>query len=330
MIDDFFGLELPLVTDDDDAMPSGWRYLSGGGLVRCAFSTRKPVKMGQGANRRTHSSRNYWFVEQLGRDRFESRTLNDRNTPAGDARYLSLRELISGYTPEPAYYEEHVLPAMIERESAPGKGGGRRSFDDDERARPIEEKNVRALFGMALVFLERGEADRAGELLSELAGIKAEFEGKDQHLFNEFGIALRKNHQFPEAVAFFRRALDFVEDDDHLYYNLARAHYENDDWAASLDSLVLSHRLNPGLAVARDLFEVMVGLENNPTLRRRYGKPEVPPNVASRAREVLASGTGKLRLDDRPVKVGIDIEPGRVRSGPAVGVVELKKHGSDE
>ena len=82
--------------------------------------------------------------------------------------------------------------------------------------------------------------------------------------------------------------------------------------------------------MARNLFEVMVGLEDNPRMQARYNKPEVPPHVASRARQILASGAGKLRLDEEPVKVGIDIEPGRARSGSAVGVIELKKHGSKE
>lgn len=337
MNDDFFGLELPNVTDDKDRKPSGWSYLSQGGHIKCVFSSTKPVKMGMGANQRTHNSQNFWFVEQVGRDLFEGRMINDRHVPTGDAEPIDVQDLIANYTPELAYYEELVLPAMLELEKTLDRGDehrerGRleRAQEEYERARGVEEQNVKALFGLGLIYLDRGETDRARELLNELVKIKATFAGKNQHLFNEFGIALRKNDMLPEAVEYFRRALDFVSDDENLYYNLARAHYENNDWDGCLENLVLSHRLNPDLAVARDLFEVMVGLENNAERQLRYGKPAVPPHVASRARQILAAGTGRLKLDEEPISVGIDIERGRARSGSPVGFIELKKHDKDE
>lgn len=338
MNDDFFGLELPKADGKSgEKPPSGWRYLARGGSVRCAFSATREVPMGVGANKRTHRSRTFWFVEQVGRGEFEGRMLNDRHVPSGDAVFIDLQTLVADYRPELAYYEELVLPAMLELEKTLDRGDehrerGRleRATEEYERARSIEETNVKALFGLGLIFLERGETDRARELLAELVRIKATFSGKNQHLFNEFGIALRKNGLFAEAVDFFRRGLDYVVDDEHLYYNLARAHYEKGDWDGALDNLVRCHRLNPELGVALNLFEVMVGLENNVGLQARYDKPAVPPHVAARAREILGSGSGKLRLDDGPVAVGIDIEPGRARSGPPVGVVELKRHGDKE
>ena len=337
MNDEFFGLELPTSADEGGTTPSGWRYLSRGGRIKCAFSTTKAVKMGEGVNRRTHRSQNFWFVEQVDRKRFEGRMLNDRHVPTGDAESIDVQDLVENYTPELAYYEELVLPAMLELEKTLDRGDEHRergrlenAKEEYELARGIEQQNVKALFGLGLIYLERGERDRARELLAELVKIKAAFEGKNQHLFNEFGIALRKNDMFPEAVEYFRRALDFVEDDEHLYYNLARAHYEDGDWEGALDSLVHCHRLNPELEVARNLFEVMVGLEANEGLLMRYDKPAVPPHVASRARQILAAGTGRLRLDEGPIGVGIEIERGRARSGSPVGFIELKKHGSDE
>ncbi|BDQ33756.1 tetratricopeptide repeat protein [Pseudodesulfovibrio portus] len=334
MSDDFFGLELPTSAGNGDETPSGWRYLSRGGCVKCAFSTTTAVEMGVGMNRRVHKGQNFWFVEQVDRGVFEGRLLNDRHVPSGDAETIDLQELVDGYRPELAYYEELVLPAMLELEKTLDRGDehrerGRldRARAEYERARGIEENNVKALFGLGLIYLERGETDRARDLLAELVKIKATFDGKNQHLFNEFGIALRKNRMFAEAVEYFRRGLDFVKDDENLYYNLARAHYENGEWEASLDNLIQSHRLNPQLEVTRNLFEVMVGLENNEDLQLRYGKPAVPPHVASRARQILATGSGRLRLDEGPVAAGLEIERGRARSGSPVGFVELKKHG---
>lgn len=337
MSDEIFNLELPKTfadEDGDDNTPSGWRYLSQGG-IKCVFSTSRSLKMGMGVSAATHRSQNYVFVEQVGDEEFEVRVINNRHVPASKAEPLAMEDLISDYKPEVAYYEEVVWPAMVRQKKVPGKGGDLRervrldhALAESEQTVAVDERGVKGLFGLALIYLSRGEVDRAREFLAELVNIKASFEGKNQHLFNEFGIELRKSSLFPEAVEFFQRALEFVEDDEHLYYNLARAHYENGDWNASLENLILSHRLNPELGVARNLFEVMVGLETNEALQSRFDKPPVPPNVAARARQILAAGTGRLKLDEEPIAIGI--ERGRARSGGPVGVVEFKKHGSDE
>ena len=169
MNDDYFGLELPSMADGGDAGLSGWDYLSRSGHIKCVFSNARVVKMGLSANRRTHKSRNYWFVEQVGKNRFEGRILNNRHVPTGDAEQIDLQDLVSNYTPEITYFEEIALPAMLELEKTLDRGDehrerGRldRAREEYERARGIEEMNVKALFGLGLIFLERGE-DRQGQ-----------------------------------------------------------------------------------------------------------------------------------------------------------------------
>ena len=117
------------------------------------------------------------------------------------------------------------------------------------RASTIDANVVNALFGLGLVYLNRHETDRARDLLGDLVRLKTDFEGKNQFLFNDLGIALRKSGLYPEAIAFFLRALEYVGDDENLYYNLARAHYENNDWEKCLEYLIQSHRLNPNLSL---------------------------------------------------------------------------------
>lgn len=321
------------VDDSKSRPPSGWKYLSRGGHVRCAFSSTRSIRVGMGVNVRTHDSQSFWFVEQTGPEEFVGRLINDRHVPAGEPEPITLLELINRFVPEPHYYEELVLPAMRLQPNPPS---------EDWHIAAVEEKNVIALFGLALIYLVRDEEDRCKELIHDLVAMKSDFPGKDQHLFNEFGIALRKSMLFTEAVVCFRRALEFVEDDEHLYYNLARAYYENGNWEESLNALIMSHRLNPNLEVTRNLFEVMVGLEDNEALLKQYAKPPVPPSVAARARQILAAGSGRLRLDEEPVGMamgtrrakesdrekgtGRAVESGRARSG-RVGKVELKRHG---
>jgi tetratricopeptide (TPR) repeat protein len=339
MNDEFRELDLGDAPEvSDSKIPSGWDYLSDGGLIRCVFSAAQVVKMGMGANAHKHESLVYWFIEQIDSELFEARRINSKHVPAGDSETIPLHKLVNEFTPQIAYYEDNVLPALegladiLDQGDEEREDGRLYSAEMEyERARGIEEKNVRALFGLGLIYLTRREVERTRELLAELVQIRAVFAGKNQHLFNEFGIALRKSTLFTEASVYYRRALDFVTDDENLYYNIARVHYEEGDWDGCLENLIMSHRLNPGLGIARDLFEVIVGLGEDENRLRRCGKPPVPQKVLVRARQILAVESGRLSLDDGPVIFGL--ERGRARTGgkqgPDVGIIEIDDAGSE-
>lgn len=289
--------------------PSGWEYLSDGGAIRCAFSTSKKVKMGMSVNTGKRDVQALWFVEQVTADRLEVRRINPNNVPAGDPELIAMHQLVNDFTPQLAHYEEVILPAMLALEEKLDQGDemrqeGRLYSAEMEYgdALKVDEGNVRALFGLGLIYAGRKELERTRDLLGELINVKAAFAGKNQHLFNEFGIALRKVGLFSEAVAYYDRALEYVQDDENLYYNLARSHYENDNWEACFEALVKSNLLNPDLDVTRDLFELIVGLSDNEDRLARYGKPPIPPDIAKRARTVLSLKPPRTKLDESPVK----------------------------
>ncbi|WP_285905346.1 tetratricopeptide repeat protein [Pseudodesulfovibrio pelocollis] len=294
---------------------SGWDFLPGDGAIRCVFSSTAIVMLGQGSTSQRHESTIYWYVEQVEDDEFEARRINSKHVPAGNPETISLRRLLNEFTPRLAYYEDVVLPAMEALEETLDRADRDRAHGrlysaelGYSRARGIEERNVRALFGLGLIFLNRREHTRARAVLFELVDVKAAFDGKNQHLFNEFGIGLRKSGLYDEATAYYRRALDFVKNDENLFYNLARTRYERGDWNGCLEALIMSNRLNPGLRVARELFRVIVGLAEDERLLARYGKPPVPPEVASRARNVLAAEAGVLPLDEEVLVLDLERE----------------------
>ena len=88
------------------------------GAVRsvCVFSTIRKTKIGMGSSARTRTTRVLWFVEQTGEESFEARKINPRNVPAGNAEIIPLHRLVNDFTPELAYFEDVVLPAMLELE----------------------------------------------------------------------------------------------------------------------------------------------------------------------------------------------------------------------
>jgi len=282
------------------AVPSGWEYLTDRGMIRCAFSSGGKL-----------SGTTFWFIEQVAPEKFEAYRLNPKHVPSGDPEYIPMHRLVNEFTPQLAYYEDEVIPAMKTLEETLEQGDelreqGRLYSAEMEygSALEIDEKNVRALFGLGLIFTTRKELGRTRELLDELINVKATFAGKNQFLFNEFGISLRKVGLFREAISYYSRALEFVKDDEHLYYNLARSHYENNDWNACMEALVKSQMINPDLEVGRELLRLIIGLASNDELLSKYDKIPVPPRVAEKAKRILSNRMPKVSLDEAPISTG--------------------------
>ncbi|MUM76597.1 tetratricopeptide repeat protein [Pseudodesulfovibrio sp. F-1] len=323
-----------------------------GGNIRCVFSSADEMRVGTGMTTRKHVSRIYWYVEQLSEDRFSLRRINSHHVPTGEERVIPLRELIEGYIPEVEFFEGNTVPAMELLQEYLDQGSEQReqgrlysAQDSFGQALGMDEANVRALFNLGLIALSLHDQDKAREMMRELLKIKSTFSGRDQHLFNEFGIALRKAGMYDEAADYYAKGLEFVENDENLFYNLARVNYERGCWAECVEALGRSHALNPELTAARQLGELLVELANNDALREQYNKPPVPDDVAARlvafirsrttapAQPAIASGPNREALP-APAEVQPAAEEeqgangcpeaGRVRTGSGAARDELK------
>jgi tetratricopeptide (TPR) repeat protein len=278
------------------------------------------LRVGTGTTTRKHSSRIYWYVEELDEDHFSLRRINSHHVPSGDEVVVTLKELVANYTPEVEFFEGNTLPALELLEEYLDEGTEQRAKgklysaqDSFGRALGLDEGNVRALFNLGLIALAQHDLGKARDTMGELLKIRSTFTGKDQHLFNEFGIALRKGGLFDESSAYYAKALEFVEDDEHLYYNLARANYERGHWAECVDAIGRSRTLNPHLTATRQLGELVVELANNDSLREQYNKPPIPDDLAVELAGLMR--TERLAL---PTPIGSEAktpESGRARTG---------------
>lgn len=322
------------------------RIRGAGGNVRCVFSALDELRVGTGTTTRKHTSRIYWYVEELDEDRFSLRRINSHHVPSGDEVVVTLKELVANYTPEVEFFEGNTLPALEllqeyldEGTEQRAKGKLYSAQDNFGRALGLDEGNVRALFNLGLIALALHDLDKARDIMGDLLKIRSTFTGKDQHLFNEFGIALRKGGLFDEASAYYAKALEFVEDDEHLYYNLARANYERGHWAECVHAIGRSRALNPHLTATRQLGELMVELANNDSLREQYNKPPIPDDLAVELaglmrteRLALAANqgsraetpeSGRARTGTGPADTGAASEPG-TQGGTGVSREDLK------
>lgn len=232
--------------------------------LRGVFSTDKDMKIGFGATRRTVTQNVLVYVEQDDAGRIWGQAINDNDVPSGERFHITLDELLEEYLPDPSAYHAKVLPAIrnlaktISRAERHRRQGELFSAEYEfQNALNIDEGNVRATFGLGLVYMDRDETEKAQKVFERLILLDAAFEVQHKHMFNEFGIKLRKNGLYPEALRFYARAASLTGQDENLMYNIARSLLESGDTEAALRYMKKALSVNPDLKPAKQLKRYM-------------------------------------------------------------------------
>ena len=275
--------------------------------LKCVFSTVTEIKIGTGTTAKRQVSKLLWYVKQREADEFGVRKINPQFVPVGDETIIDQETLLSEYTPEVEIHNTRVEPAMCSLKKTLAKGDKHREKGEPlsaemeyTKALDVDETNVRAIFGLGLVYLDRSDREKSRSVFEQLVSMQAAFDLRHKHLFNEFGIALRKNQLYDEAVQYYTRAVELTAEDENLYYNLARAFYEKNDWEHCFEFVSRALRLNahhePALAMCR----LMVALPKSESLQEKHGKPPVPGNLADRAADLLGDDDMGVMIEISP------------------------------
>jgi tetratricopeptide (TPR) repeat protein len=197
--------------------------------IKGVFSTQSIQRVGTGTTTRKTIQKMYWFVEERDDKLLDIQPLNRNYIPTGPKRKVTMEELLEKFAPEPEFYVSTVYPKMRELNMTIVKGENHRRkgevFSAElefGQALAVDEENVRANFGLGLTYLDRGEANKAQDIFERLVNLDAAFDQEHKHLFNEFGINLRKNKMLDQALDYYRRAENLSEADENLHYNIAR------------------------------------------------------------------------------------------------------------
>ncbi len=197
--------------------------------IRGVFSTQEIRKVGTGTTTRKTVQKTFWFVEQAG-DVLECQPLNPNFVPSGPKRKITMDELIAKFSPEHEY----------------------------SRALKVDEENVRANFGIGLTYLERGEKEKAQNIFERIVKLEGTYEPQQKHLFNEFGINLRKNRMFDQAAEYYQRALELTKQDENLHTNLARALFETGNNDGCLEHIFKALELAPKHEISLKFLDWMI------------------------------------------------------------------------
>jgi tetratricopeptide (TPR) repeat protein len=225
--------------------------------IEGVFAIEKTMKIGTGTTARRVKQQVHFYAKQQPGGLVRIQPLNADNVPFGPTEDISKDRLLSEYLPVPERYKQ-VMAKLREIQKAVARGDKFRKRGETftaeyeyNKALSLDEQNVRANFGVGICYMARGEEEKAREVFERVLGIDAAFGNEHKHLFNEYGMRLRKAGMIAESVDFYNRALELTTDDENLYYNLARAELERKDMDAVKKALARCLRLNPEHAEAR-------------------------------------------------------------------------------
>jgi tetratricopeptide (TPR) repeat protein len=217
------------------------------------FSRKGTLTVGCGATRHAARSESYWFVKEQPSGQFQVQGLDMEFKPRGEPFAIGREQLFEEYHLEPDLsYRLLSQPLLIGDHY---RAAARHASAEQEylKIKRIDEDNIRANFGLGLVYLALEKTDKAAYIFDRLVRLEETFDPVHKHLFNEFGINLRKKGLYEEALKYYFKARELSPSDDHVLLNIARVYFEQgrltEAEAAAREALAL----NPGLAEAERL-----------------------------------------------------------------------------
>jgi len=227
-------------------------------VILGVYSLKQESEIGMGETASKRETVTYWFARQLDAERFDVQPLNIYHVPSGVTKLVDSGEFLRNYTPEPQYYKMYTVPALnsLARKLAEGEdllADGK--LDQAEKAfikaLMIDEKHVKANYGLGTVYSEKNDASKLLKVINTLLYIDDAFTLEHREKFNSFGISLRRNKHYDAALKFYERALELDAMDENVYFNMARAYYAKDALEECINSLNIALAVNPSFEEAR-------------------------------------------------------------------------------
>lgn len=121
----------------------------------------------------------------------------------------------------------------------------------------VDKENLEAHLGKGKAHIELGEVDKARETFANMAKIDSLYEKENKHLFNEYGIELRRGKMYDMAVENYMKAVEIDPDDEALYFNLARAFHEGGKVSEAAEHLKKALQIKPDFNEAKLLLNAI-------------------------------------------------------------------------
>jgi len=219
------------------------------GKINGYFGETVKISLGTGATKRSTTGENIYFAEELASGEIRLSLLNMAGQPTSITEIVERDVFFQRCQPKPDFVSpnksarfEQRIKEKADRHASQGNLHLRRKEYNSAEFEfqctlKLDEDHVRANYGLAKLHLEKGEDDQAREILEKITHIDALFEEENKHVFNEFGIDLRRMKMFDQALDSYRKALEISDQDPVLLFNMARALIDKKAWSEAVTML---------------------------------------------------------------------------------------------
>ena len=173
--------------------------------------------------------KHYWFCKEMGDNLVSIQLLDEHYLPTAKQHHMNKDAFLADFTLEPDLGYRLLTQRVLMGDYYRNQGMNVEAKIEFQQVLRIDEENIRGNFGLGLAYLALNQLEKGRYAFEKLVRLDESFKAEHKHLFNEFGIALRKKGLFDEALAFYHRAKTLCPDDEHLLLNIARAWFEKGD-----------------------------------------------------------------------------------------------------
>ncbi|EMG38776.1 TPR repeat containing protein [Desulfocurvibacter africanus PCS] len=219
-------------------------------FVQGIFSTASRTSIGFGPAKGKTENKCYWVADDTRDGCVSLRLLGSDLRPMGSPKNVSMAIFYEKFTPEVELWDFLVLKKVEEGDRHRDCGEYDMAETCYAKALAVDERNVRAAFGLGITYLSVGRAEESNMIFNKLSKLKRGLTQEHKHLFNEFGMALRRKNMLDEAVKYYEKALELAENDENLFLNVARAYLEKGQLERAAEYVKKALALKPDFAEA--------------------------------------------------------------------------------
>jgi len=187
----------------------------------------------------------FWFARELGDGLISIQLLDEHGLPTPKQHSMQKDPFLESFTLEPDLGYRLLTQRVLTGDYFRKQGMNLEAKIEYQKVLRIDEENIRGNFGLGLTYLALNQLEKGRYAFEKLVSMDEAFSAEHKHLFNDFGIAMRKKGLFDEALAFYNRARTLCSNDENLLLNIARAWYEKGDTENAYRGLADCIELNP-------------------------------------------------------------------------------------
>jgi tetratricopeptide (TPR) repeat protein len=260
---------------------------------RKIYLRQEPIRVGVGSTAKPLVVENYYEVMDVDEKTVAVVMIDLADRPFGQPETMA-RDKLTGFIYCPDYFQKKKDPKTAKAEKHVQiadrhleKGEYYSAEFEYDQALTLNKDHLKANLGKGKTLFSMGRKEEARSIFNRLSTIKELFSKENKHIFNDFGIELRKTALYDDAISTYEKAVSIDPEDEILYYNLARVYYELKRTDEARAKLGRALEIKPEFNEAKAFLSLLdadrsagPGLAADPSSPARQKMPDPPSSAA--------------------------------------------------